>query len=58
MKSTIPGACQPDGLLEILKIIRAQPLSWGWGLGLSLAKIRFLEEERWYHSKQFSLWNT
>ena len=46
MKSTIPGACLPAclpaglaaGLLEILKIKPAQPPSWGWGLGLSLAK--------------------
>ena len=34
-KSTILGA----GLLEILKIRPAQPPSWGWGLGLSLATV-------------------
>ena len=36
-------ACLPDGLLEILKIKPAQPPSWGWGLGLSLATLNYLE---------------
>ena len=47
MNSTTPGArllaCRP----EILKIRPAQPPSWGWGLGLSLAMMLSYFETDW-----------
>ena len=47
MKSAIPGASAGvmAGRPEILKIRPAQSPSWGWGLGLSLAKILRLHEK-------------